>query len=77
VEDLTGGRVGPFKLQTALLLGRPSADARCISGVSQEATGVVLGEPGFGWENEEGETACWLDGEKVFSPKAEQIDGLR
>ena len=24
--------------------------------------------------NEEGETACWLDGEKVFSPYAEVID---
>jgi hypothetical protein len=30
---------------------------------------VVLGEPGFAWENEEGETALGLDGEKVFSPE--------
>ena len=46
--------------------GRPWV--RCKSGVSQVATGVVLGEPGFAKENEEGETALGLDGEKVFSP---------
>jgi hypothetical protein len=32
-------------------------------------TTVVLGEPGFGLEKEERETALGLDGEKVFSPE--------
>jgi hypothetical protein len=30
---------------------------------------VVLGKPGFAWENEEGEPALRLDEEKVFSPE--------
>jgi hypothetical protein len=34
-----------------------------------QAAGVVLGEPGFTWQKEEGETALGLDGEKVFSPE--------
>ncbi len=33
-----------------------------------QSMGVVLGQPGFAWENEEGEKALGLDGEKVFSP---------
>jgi hypothetical protein len=33
---------------------------------------VVLGEPGCAWEEEEGETALGLDGEKVFSPYCDE-----
>jgi hypothetical protein len=40
-------RRGPFRLQTVLLGLRPSVGTGRGSGVSQEATGVVLGEPGF------------------------------
>jgi hypothetical protein len=39
------------------------------SGRARDAEGVILSEPGFAKENEEGETALRLDGEKVLSPE--------
>ena len=35
---------------------------------ARQDTGVILSEPGFASEKEEGETALGLDGEKVLSP---------
>ena len=81
-EEAAGARARPavedlnkMHRREALAVGRLSRadgtlapeDARGF-GVSQLAAGGVLGELGFAWENEEGETALGLDWEKVFSP---------
>jgi hypothetical protein len=36
---------------------------------ARQATGVILSEPGFAYEKEEGEPAVRFDGEKVLSPE--------
>ena len=41
------------------------------------AQGAILSEPGFAWENEEGEPAVRLDEEKVLSLKFQYPKSVR